>query len=42
MNAAVNRHTDTVRLLVEHGADVNHVDNVSAASVGPAGVVAKE
>ena len=36
MWAASNGHTDTVRLLLEHGADVNLVNNVSAACVGPA------
>ena len=35
MLAASNGHTDTVRLLLEHGADVN-LNNVSAACVGPA------
>ena len=33
MLAASNGRTDIVRLLLEHGADVNHVDNVSAACV---------
>ena len=33
MWAAQNGHTDTVRLLLEHGADVNLVDGVSAACV---------
>ena len=28
MNAAFNGHMDNVRLLLEHGADVNHVDSV--------------
>ena len=36
MNAADHGHTHIVRLLLEHGVDVNHVDNVSAVCVGPA------
>ena len=27
MSAARNGHTDTVKLLIDHGADVNHADN---------------
>ena len=36
MHAAYRGHTDIVRLLLERGADVNHVNNVSAACVRPA------
>ena len=36
MNAAFNDRTDIVRLLLEHGADVNLAEGVSAACVGPA------
>ena len=36
MWAAFNSHTGIVRLLLEHGADANLVDYVSAACVGPA------
>ena len=36
MEAAGNSHTDIVRLLLDRGADVDLVDNVSAACVGPA------
>ena len=33
MLAAAQGRTDTVRLLLEHGADVDHANNVSAACV---------
>ena len=33
MQAAVNGHAGTLRLLLEHGADVNDVSDVSAACV---------
>ena len=36
MEAAINGRTGAVRLLLERGADVNLVSNVSAACVGPA------
>ena len=36
MWAVSSGHTDIARLLLELGADVDHVDNVSAACVGPA------
>ena len=36
MMAANHGCTDVVRLMVEHGADVNYFDYVSAACVGPA------
>ena len=36
MLAAFNGRTDTVRLLLEHGADADFVKRVSAAFVGPA------
>ena len=43
MEAAKNGQTDTVRLLLERGADVNLVDNVSGLRVTSARVVvAKE
>ena len=37
VETATKGHTDVVRLLLEHGANVNHVDNVSAACVLRAG-----
>mgnify|MGYP001275299688 CR=1 FL=1 len=40
MLAAIKGHTDTVRLLLEHGADVTHANNVSAACVCLRGIYA--